>query len=102
MVIRERKFYSKEFRERVLTAYYNSNESVSMIAHRFQVKQDTVNNWVYRKNSSSNQENTINLEASNVMPVKKEKLTPEQMEQCILDLEQELGQEKMRSTRWRN
>ncbi|KAA6307464.1 hypothetical protein EZS27_029112, partial [termite gut metagenome] len=24
MVRRERKFYSKEFRERVLTAYYNS------------------------------------------------------------------------------
>ncbi|KAA6345802.1 hypothetical protein EZS27_006649 [termite gut metagenome] len=38
MIRRERKFYSKEFRERVLTVYYNSNESVAMIAHRFQVK----------------------------------------------------------------
>ena len=27
MIRRERKFYSEEFRERVLTAYYNSNES---------------------------------------------------------------------------
>ncbi|KAA6330932.1 hypothetical protein EZS27_020412 [termite gut metagenome] len=97
MVRRERKFYSKEFRERVLTAYYNSSESLAMIAHRFQVKQDTVSSWVYRKNSSSNQENTITLEASNVMPMKKEKLTPEQMEQRILDLEQDLEQEKMRS-----
>jgi hypothetical protein len=68
-----------------------------MIAHRFQVKQDTVSSWVYRKNSSSNQENTITLEASNVMPMKKEKLTPEQMEQHILDLEHQLEQEKMRS-----
>lgn len=32
MIRRERKFYSEEFRERVLTAYYNSNESVDMIA----------------------------------------------------------------------
>ncbi|KAA6343542.1 hypothetical protein EZS27_008796 [termite gut metagenome] len=30
--------------------------------------------WVYRKNSSSNQENTINLEASTVMPMKKRKI----------------------------
>ena len=34
MIRRERKFYSEEFRERVLTAYYNSNESVDMIARR--------------------------------------------------------------------
>ncbi|KAA6315332.1 hypothetical protein EZS27_034195, partial [termite gut metagenome] len=31
-------------------------------------------------------ETNSNLEASNVMPVKKEKLTPEQMEHRILDL----------------
>ena len=45
MIRRERKFYSEEFRERVLTAYYNSNESVDMIARRFQVKRDTVSSW---------------------------------------------------------
>ena len=49
MIRRERKFYSEEFRERVLTAYYNSNESVDMIARRFQVKRDTVSSWVHRK-----------------------------------------------------
>jgi transposase-like protein len=97
MIRGERKFYSRAFREQVLTAYYHSNESIAMIARRFQVKKGTVSSWIYRKNSSSNQENTINLEASNVMSVKKEKLTPEQMEQRILDLEQELEQEKMRS-----
>ena len=49
MVKRERKFYSEEFKERVLTSYYNSNESVSMVAGRFQVSRDTVSSWVYRK-----------------------------------------------------
>ncbi|KAA6307538.1 hypothetical protein EZS27_040792 [termite gut metagenome] len=86
MIREERKFYSKEFRDRVLTSYYQRNESIAMIAHRFQVKKGTVSSWVYRKNSSSNQETNSNLEASNVMPVKKEKLTPEQMEHRILDL----------------
>ncbi|KAA6347395.1 hypothetical protein EZS27_005143 [termite gut metagenome] len=97
MVRVERKFYSKAFREQVLTAYYHSNESLSMISRRFQVKKGTVSSWIYRTGSSSNEETTINLEASNLMPMKKEKLTPEQMEQRILDLEQELEQEKMRS-----
>jgi hypothetical protein len=68
-----------------------------MIAHRFQVKRDTASSWVYHKNSYSNQENTINLETSNVMPMKKEKLIPKQMNQHILDLEHQLEQEKMRS-----
>ena len=54
MIRRERKFYSEEFRERVLTAYYNSNESVDMIARRFQVKRDTVSSWVHRKRVASN------------------------------------------------
>ncbi len=54
MIRRERKFYSEEFRERVLTAYYNSNKSFAMIARRFQVKRDTVSSWVYRKRLASN------------------------------------------------
>lgn len=53
MVRRERKFYSREFRERVLDAYYNSNEPANMIAIRFQVKPETVKSWVYRKSVSS-------------------------------------------------
>jgi transposase-like protein len=40
MVRRERKFYTEEFKERVLAAYYNSNESVSMVYSRFQVSRD--------------------------------------------------------------
>ena len=49
MIRRERKFYSEEFRERVLTAYYNSNESVDMIARRFQVKRDTVSRFIVKE-----------------------------------------------------
>jgi archaellum component FlaF (FlaF/FlaG flagellin family) len=30
------------FKERILTAYYNSNESVTVEAYRFQVSRDTV------------------------------------------------------------
>jgi transposase-like protein len=48
MVKRERKFYTKEFKEQVLTAYRNSDESVSRVAARFQVNLDTVSSWVYR------------------------------------------------------
>lgn len=60
MIRRERKFYSEEFRERVLTAYYNSNESVDMIARRFQVKRDTVSSWVHRKRVASIPKKVVN------------------------------------------
>jgi transposase-like protein len=49
-----RKFYSEEFKERVLTAYYNSNKSVLMIARRFEVNKETVGSWVYRKRKANN------------------------------------------------
>ncbi|MDR2764140.1 MAG: transposase [Tannerella sp.] len=60
MVRRERKFYSEEFKERVLTAYYNSKESVSMVARRFEVSRDTVSSWVYRKRRSSCSKKELN------------------------------------------
>jgi transposase-like protein len=53
MVKRERKFYSEELKERVLTAYLKSDESVSQIAIRFQINRDTVSSWVYRKRTVS-------------------------------------------------
>jgi transposase-like protein len=49
---RERKFYTKEFKERVLVAYDSSDESASKIARRFQVNLDTVKSWVYRKRTA--------------------------------------------------
>ena len=94
MIRRERKFYSEEFRERVLTAYYNSNESVDMIARRFQVKRDTVSSWVHRKRVASNPKESSKFVVSSIIPMKEEKLPIEAMEERI----RELAKEKMRST----
>ena len=91
MIRRERKFYSEEFRERVLTAYYNSNESVDMIARRFQVKRDTVSSWVHRKRVASNPKESSKFVVSSIIPI-------EAMEERIRELEQQLAKEKMRST----
>ncbi|MDR1610086.1 MAG: transposase [Candidatus Symbiothrix sp.] len=44
----QRKNYSEEFREKVLAAYYDGQETVLMIARRFGVKRDTVSGWVRR------------------------------------------------------
>lgn len=98
MIRRERKFYSEEFRERVLTAYYNSNESVDMIARRFQVKRDTVSSWVHRKRVASNPKESSKFVVSSIIPMKEEKLPIEAMEERIRELEQQLAKEKMRST----
>lgn len=53
MIRRERKFHSEEFREHVLTAYYNNNESVDRIARCFPLKRGTISSGVYRKNIAS-------------------------------------------------
>jgi transposase-like protein len=81
---RERKFYSEEFKERVLTSYYNSNESVSMVASRFEVNRDTVSSWVYRKRTVPDSR-------------KREELSPEEKDSRIRELEKALAKEKMRS-----
>lgn len=98
MIRRERQFYSEEFRERVLTAYCCSNESVDMIARRFQVKKNTVSSWVYRKRVASHPEGSSKFVASNIMSMKEEKLPVEAMEERIRELEAQLSKEKMRST----
>lgn len=98
MIRRERKFYSEEFRERVLDAYYKSNESVNMIAIRFQVKPETVKSWVYRKSVSSDSHKNGKFMVSNIIPMKKDKLPVEAMEERIRELERRLAEEKMRST----
>lgn len=98
MIRRERKFFSEEFRERVLTAYYNSNESVDMIARRFQVKRDTVSSRVYRKRVASNSKESSKFVVSSVIPMKDEKLSIEAMEERIREPEPQPAKEKMRST----
>ena len=97
MVRRERKFYSEEFKERVLTAYYNSNESVSMVASRFEVSRDTVSSWVYRKRRSPCSKKRVKLAPSGPGFMRKEELLPEAKDARICELERELAKEKMRS-----
>ena len=81
-----------------MTAYYNSNESVDMIARRFQVKRDTVSSWVHRKRVASNPKKSSKFVVSSIIPMKEEKLPIEAMEERIRELEQQLAKEKMRST----
>jgi transposase-like protein len=97
MVRRERKFYSEEFKERVLTAYYNSNESVSMVARRFEVNRDTVSSWVYRKRTANDSKKRVKLAPSVLGFMEKEELLPEAKDARIRELEIELAKEKMRS-----
>lgn len=81
-----------------MSAYYNSNESVDMIARRFQLKRDTVNGWFHRKRVASNPQESSKFVVSSIIPMKEEKLPIEAMEARIRELEQQLAKEKMRST----
>jgi transposase-like protein len=94
---RERKFYTEEFKERVLSAYQNSNESVSKIAVRYEVNRDTVSSWVYRKRTGSDSGKSVKLAPSGTDFMKREELSPEAKETRIRELEEALAKEKMRS-----
>jgi transposase-like protein len=97
MVKRDKKYYSEEFKERVLAAYYHSNESVSKIALRFGISRDTFSSWVYRRNRSSASKKSDKLAALNVALMQKEELSPEKQTERIIELEHQLSLEKMRS-----
>jgi transposase-like protein len=97
---RERKYYTKEFKERVLVAYDSSEESASEIARRFQVNLDTVKSWVYRKRTALPifpAGSILFAESAMHLMRKNEKLSSEEMEIRIKELEQQLAIEKMRS-----
>ena len=97
---RERRYYTEEFKEQVLAAYNSSDESASEIARRFRVNQETVKSWVYRKRTLSSfysAESVKFAETGTNRMEKKKKLSPEEMEACIRELEQQLAVEKMRS-----
>jgi transposase-like protein len=94
---RERKFYSEELKEQVLTAYHNSDESVSKIAIRFQVNRDTVSSWVYRKRTEPSSQKSIKFVPSESSLMKNRDLSPEEMAIRIRELERQLQTEKMRS-----
>ena len=97
MVRRAKKFYSSEFKERALSAYHNSDESVSSIAQRFGISRDTFSSWVYRRRTSSTSEKSVTLPQSNSTSMKTEELSAEAMRERITALERELSIEKMRS-----
>lgn len=91
----KRTFYSKEFREEVLTVYNGTEESAAQIAERFNVNIETVRSWIFRSNSLKGK--SVIFEGVNENPMKKEKLSPQELEKQIHDLEKELERERMRS-----
>jgi transposase-like protein len=96
MIRRERKFYSEEFKERVLTAYYNSNESVSMIAGLFEISRDTVSSWVYRKRTANDSKKRVKLVPLETCFMKEKELSAEEKDLRISELERQLSKETMR------
>lgn len=101
----EKNVYTPEFARMVAKAYYTSDKSMAKIGKEFKVNSSTVYQWALRHKKEFSGEVSIRQEIStfksviNVEPeMKKPKLSPEQMEQRILELEAQLKQEQMRST----
>jgi transposase-like protein len=95
---RTRRFYSEELKERVLTAYHNSDESVSKIAVRFQINRDTVSSWVYRKRRVEEEsKKSVKFVLSETNLMKHKDLSPEEMVSRIREMERQLQTEKMRT-----
>ncbi|MDR0429431.1 MAG: transposase [Tannerellaceae bacterium] len=97
MVRRERKFYSEEFKERVLAAYHNSNESVSMVARRFEVSRDTVSSWVYRKRTANDSKKRVKLVPPEICFMNGKELSADEKDLRIRELERQLSKETMRA-----
>jgi len=97
MIKHERKFYSEEFKERALSAYYHSNASISMVAERFGLSRNTFSSWVFRKKTSLNSKKKDKLAVLKAFTMTKEELSVEKMKERIQTLEHQLSVEKMRS-----
>ncbi|KAA6337700.1 hypothetical protein EZS27_014248 [termite gut metagenome] len=100
----DQKVYTPEFARMVAKSYYTSDKSLAIIGKEFTVKTSTVYNWVQRYKVEFSQEKSIQQEIttfSSVIntdsPVKKKKMTSEQLEQRNLELEAQLKEEQMRS-----
>jgi len=100
----EKKAFSEEFKRMVVKAYYASDKSAARIGKEFNVNTSTVAHWITRFRSefagdvSLRQEIRTFSSVTNTDLAVKKKLSPEQMEQRILELEKRLEQEQMRST----
>jgi transposase-like protein len=98
MIKRERKSYTNEFKERVLSHYLNGDESVSKVALRYQVNRDTVASWVYRRELAFDSGKSIKFVSLDTGFMQGKKITsPELMEIRIQELERQLELEQMRS-----
>lgn len=103
MVIKNR--YSKEFRKAVLTAYFTGRDTMEEVSRRFGINKGTIGTWVVRYKSEY-----VHLEQDpsnhaiftdkpvNESLVSKEQLTASELESRLKVLEQQLEQERMRST----
>jgi transposase-like protein len=97
MVKQEKKFYSEGFREQVLNAYFNSDETMAEIASRFHLNKGTMNSWVSRYRKPDDSEKSIKLASEKADTMKKEEMSPEAKDARIQELEAALFKEKMRS-----
>jgi len=94
---RDRRYFSEEFKERVLSAYRNGNEPISSIAERFGIKRDTLASWVYRRPSPLDLEKRDKLAVLNSFSMKQEEMSQGALLARIGELEQALMIEKMHS-----
>ena len=92
---RKRTFYANDFRERVLAVYHGTEESTAQIAKRFDVNIETVRSWIFRANNERRK--SSRFEAVKESSIKKEKLSSQELEKRIQELENELEHERMRS-----
>jgi transposase-like protein len=101
----EKKEFRPDFRRMVAKAYLTTNKSTFALAKEFDISAASVLRWSRLYQDEFSNEVAIKQEMSTFKsvinaspPMKKKELTPEQMEQRILELEAQLKQEQMRST----
>lgn len=100
----ERQEFTEEFRRMVAKSYYTSDKSLVTLGKEFKINRGTIYNWVNRYKEEFSKE-TVNQHeirtfssVTNSKPtMKKKELTPLQMSERILELEQKLKHEQMRA-----
>lgn len=100
----ERQEFTEEFRRMVAKSYYTSDKSLVTLGKEFKINRGTIYNWVIRYKEDFSKE-TVNMHeirtfssVTNTKPaMKKKEQTPLQMSERILELEQQLKHEQMRT-----
>lgn len=100
----ERQEFTEEFRRMVAKSYYTSDKSLVTLGKEFKINRGTIYNWVIRYKEDFSKE-TVNMQeirtfisVTNTKPaMKKKEQTPLQMSERILELEQQLKHEQMRT-----